>query len=134
MSLPISLLLAAIVATEASPQESIGRKGERSKFQITRAVWTQHMGTIPFVFCTDEPRMAEECARQHLRWIHQNMPAEVRGDPWWVGAVWNCGLHRCQKWGWDKTKASDSCWTYSASFAAMYLKVRREAKEPEARR
>ena len=103
MNLNIPILLAAIAMVENSPQHRIGAHGERSVYQITERVWRQHMGSIPFTWCTTSKSTATVCAQKHIAWIRPRLitgerfkncdPAYPVGDsPYCIGVAWNAGL------------------------------------------
>lgn len=69
-----------------------GRAGEASAWQITPAVWRQHMGNQPFADAWNVLD-ARECAQRHLRWLaaglrrHGYEPTPAR-----LALAWNVGL------------------------------------------
>jgi len=66
MTLDISILLICIALVETgNNQKAIGKAGERSKYQITRAVWREH-STKPFTEATNDPAMATIVAVSHI--------------------------------------------------------------------
>jgi hypothetical protein len=87
-------LLAAIAERE-TPRGWSGRPGpagELSAWQITPAVWRQHMGAQPLRDAWNIPD-ARECARRHLAWLdtalrrHGYTPTPER-----LALAWNLGL------------------------------------------
>lgn len=93
--LDLSLLLHCIAQVETGGDDTkVGRGGERSKYQISEAVWVQHTGSL----FTSRNRirlcrglLAEEVAMRHLRWLVSSLP---RTTPFWLAYAWNQG---CEK-------------------------------------
>lgn len=92
MTLNLTILLAAIALVESGGNDAaIGRHGERSRYQITRTVWRQHMGRLPFVQCTTKPKLARQCAERHLGWLVKNGVVKTSHP---LAYSWNLGLFR----------------------------------------
>ncbi len=118
MNLSAFLLAIAMVESGNNPA-AVGRHGERTEFQISRAVWRQHSPDRPF----GEPgAVAFATARIHTRWLVENMPLDVRYDPWWIAAAWNGGLSRCQKAHWTKSRLPASVRNYADRVVRLYNK------------
>ncbi len=79
-----------------------GPCGELSDYQITAAVWRQHMPWLPFTAARD-PALARACALKHLGWLVAEI--ERRGlvvTPQRVATAWHFGLGRAAhstEWG-----------------------------------
>ena len=46
---------------------AVGRDRERSIHAISEPVWRHYMGNIPFIECSLNPKLAEECALKRLK-------------------------------------------------------------------
>lgn len=91
----LSRLLQCIAAVETGGDDSkVGLRGERSKYQITYAVWRQHMPHMPKR--ADWARncrgaVADALADRHARWLMaQNQNTEV--SVYWFAYCWHRGL------------------------------------------
>jgi hypothetical protein len=88
MTIQLAILLAALASVESGgekhPDAALGRAGERSRYQITRAVWQQHeaearreLAKLPNPpawtgdFATDaaDPVKSAAVGEQHLIWL-----------------------------------------------------------------
>ena len=86
-------MLAVIRQVETGDDSSVrGAAGERGAYQITPAVWHQHMGAQPFSDAAI-PAYADACALKHLRWLADGMRrAGVSPTPARLALAWNYGL------------------------------------------
>ena len=69
-----------------------GPAGELGHWQLTAAVWRQHMPGIPFAKAR-QPRYARACALKHVRWLAEQI--ERHGyppTPACVATAWTIGL------------------------------------------
>ena len=70
-----------------SPQGKMGKAGERTTFQFTRAVWKQH-STLPFVQSQQNPVEARRVAIAHCQWLSRNVYSPT---PYRIALAWNAG-------------------------------------------
>ena len=125
-TLSLVFMLAALVLGEHTPQSVVGDHGERSVYQITEGVWRQHMGDLPFEYCTTRPATARECARRHVHWIQRQLARASLDaqDPRLIALVWNAGWTRFHE---DRIPRS------SAEFAEYVTNLYRELERERTR-
>lgn len=86
--------LACVAQVETGGKDMKGKNGECSRWQITRAVWSQH-SKKPFASSHAE---AERIAYAHLAWIRASLKRAGFPDWTFLAAVaWNGGLSRALK-------------------------------------
>lgn len=92
-SIRFAELLDAIAEVESGCEDAaIGSAGERSRYQLTEAVWRAH-STRPFRVATDDTTHARAVALVHLQWLSRQL--EKRGlvpTPYCLAIAWNGGL------------------------------------------
>jgi hypothetical protein len=91
-------LLSAIAHVETGTTNTaracrkVGRAGERSAWQISRAVWNTY-SSAPFTDASSSPRLASAVAAAHLRWLRLNLEKEgISATPFALALAWNAGL------------------------------------------
>jgi len=87
-------LLAAIAERETGGAWNghAGRAGEVSAWQITPAVWRQHMGVQPLRDAWNVQDV-RECARRHLAWLDAGLRRHgYEPTPERLALAWNVGL------------------------------------------
>lgn len=89
-------MLRAIEQAENTPYYKVGRDGERSSYQITRAVWEKYSG-FPFADASSNRLVARAEARRvarcHLDWLRVQLAQwEMPDRPYWVALAWNGGI------------------------------------------
>lgn len=124
----LAVFLSALALVESNGNDSaIGQHGERSKYQITRTVWRQHMAPLSFTKCCWGAR-AQLCASRHLRWLVKNGVSEY---PWDLAYAWNAGRTRYVNLRNDpKSKVSTASSRYAFRVERTYndLLAKRKAK------
>lgn len=87
-------LLWAIGQVENGSDSKPSVRGERSKYQITAAVWRQHEPRMPFTEC--KGGKAWLVALNHLHWLDRHIPRvtllERYERSWCLAYAWNAGL------------------------------------------
>lgn len=99
-SVGLSRLLRCIAEVETGNDDfKIGLNGERSRYQITPAVWNQRNGFLtPSKLSVEHFEMycrgseATTWASIHLRWLDAHLPPCTR--PFWLAFAWHAGLER----------------------------------------
>jgi hypothetical protein len=92
----IGRLVDAIAMVENAKTTHIGKAGERSRYQITYAVWRMysewdfHLASSQSPECLYESR---EVAFQHTRWLSLTLD---RPTVYRIAAAWNGGFHAVQ--------------------------------------
>ncbi len=97
----VERLISAIKAVENSPRHSVGEAGERSEYQITQDVWSQH-SHFPHDWASGDDHVCTEetqrVMRKHIDWIESQLAK--RGDtitPYAIGAIWHAGWGRWER-------------------------------------
>lgn len=89
-------LVDCIAAVENAKTTHIGKAGERSRYQITEAIWRQysdkdfHLASSQDPICLYEAR---EVAFQHVRWLSLTLD---RPTVYRIALAWNAGFHAAQ--------------------------------------
>lgn len=81
-SVDLLLLLRCIAEVETGNDDTkVGPKGERSRYQITEAVYRQHFGFPVYSACSEFSHrtfcvgdVAHDCALRHVRWLDSTIP------------------------------------------------------------
>jgi hypothetical protein len=92
----IGRLVDCIAEVENARTTHVGKAGERSRYQITYAIWRQysdwdfHLASSTDPICLYEAR---EVAYQHVRWLSLTLD---RPTPYRIALAWNAGFHAAQ--------------------------------------
>jgi len=96
----------SIAAVENAKTTHIGKAGERSRYQITRAVWTSQTSTSFLAHASSELQadldLQRSVAYGHLLWLYGNLehPTVYR-----LAAAWNGGFHAAQTGNFSRATA-----------------------------
>lgn len=106
----LSRLLHCISLVETGNRDdAVGPGGERSRYQISRAVWKQHMhdflvwepdGKGNEILCPInferhcKNANAWDCAERHILWLDSSLPGT---GPFWLAFAWRAGLERTRQ-------------------------------------
>jgi hypothetical protein len=83
-------LLDAIAQAENWDGITPGKAGEWGPWQMTPAVWRQHMGALPFR--TASKADLRQAAAKHLRWLCQTLNSRyLPVNPFYLAVAWNAG-------------------------------------------
>lgn len=106
-------LLAAIAQVETGtidttrPCLRIGKRGERSAWQITSATWKRYE-TAPFAAASPNAATAELVARLHLRWLEQELRRQgLFPTVYFLALGWNGGPGAWRREGNASVKRND---------------------------
>jgi hypothetical protein len=89
-------LVECIAQVEDAHTTFVGKSGERSRFQITKAVWEQHSQMPFYVASLTTPYALEEQYRVALAHVNYLYCAMENPSPWRIAAAWNGGLKGLQ--------------------------------------
>lgn len=90
-SLDLSRLLACIAEVETGNNDDlVGPNEERSKYQITRSVWYQHMSKTDHYFYHCRGILARTCAIRHILWLLDNLSGYK--SVFCIALAWKSGL------------------------------------------
>lgn len=84
-----ALLLAIAMVESNNDPNAVGRHGERSQYQITRAVFAKHAPKVNF--SKAQPWMFKSVALKHVFAIRKSLPVENSASPFWIAVQWNGG-------------------------------------------
>ena len=88
----VSRLIAAIAAVETgNDDQAIGAAGERTRYQISRAVWEKY-SDVPFVRAHQYPGDARKVARAYVAEIQKRTGR--RTSVYHIALAWNAGPNR----------------------------------------
>jgi len=115
-----SVLLAAIAQVETGwtdltkPCPKVGRAGERSAWQFTRATWRRHV-SADFEMASKTIELAKHVAYNHLNYLQEQAKTRgIDGTPWAIAYAWNAGPG-----GWRRKPTVRSS-TYATCVEALY--------------
>ncbi len=98
-SVNVNQLLGAISAVENTPNDGIGRAGERSIYQMLPTVWEAFSNQPFHVASSDwylDKRERDRVARAHIAWIRERLRfLHYADDPYHISLVWKAGYWRC---------------------------------------
>jgi hypothetical protein len=93
-----------------------GRHGERGPYQVTRAVWRQHIPDEPFILARQED-WGRACALKHIAWLRQQLRrAGLDDNAHTVALAYNAGLTAVLK-----GKAPMDSYDYALRVENLYL-------------
>lgn len=141
MSIQLALFLAAVAEVEsgtaAHPRGddlAIGKAGEVSRYQMSRALWAKYSSQIgqPRADWKD-PTMAARIAEAHSLRILAAMPADLKGSEqrtvFWAAVAWNRGLSVCVRDGWAQGPTpSKAVFDYAWRVVNVYLELKKGVK------
>jgi hypothetical protein len=119
-------LLAAIAERETPGgwNGRAGPAGELSAWQITPAVWRQHMGSQPLRDAWNV-QDARECAQRHLRWLAAGLRRHgYEPTPERLALAWNLGLSGALRRGLRPN-------TYATHVGNLYRNTADQQRSPE---
>lgn len=126
-----SVFLAAIAQVETGwtdlkkPCPKVGRAGERSAWQFTRATWRRHESADFTRYASTQVDLPRRVAYQHLEYLHQQAKARgVEATPWRIAYAWNAGPG-----GWSRKQTVKSS-TYATCVEALYHDLLRTKENP----
>jgi hypothetical protein len=95
---PVDLgrLVDAIAMVENAKTTHIGKAGERSRYQITYAIWKMYSDWDFHLASSMDPLAlyeARQVAYQHVRWLSLTLD---KPTPYRIAAAWNGGFHAVQ--------------------------------------
>lgn len=105
-------ILAALAMIESGNNpRAIGRKGERSAYQIMPSVWKQH-SKVPFVIATKQPEIALDVVESHAIWLANTFKQEqpmgshrtINNIDFYI--MWNRGFTYYKRCEFDPAKIS----------------------------
>ncbi len=106
-------LLAAISQVESGDRDdAVGRRGERSRYQLSERVWL-HFSSLPFSR-GDDPGFSRDVALAYLGWIEAQLRLHRRpATPYEMALAWNAGVAGSRR---PSSRARD----YAERVAALY--------------
>ena len=97
------------------PCAKIGRRGERSAWQISPEVWREYC-EAPFTRASSDGRLAAMVAAAHLEWLRLSLEQKGRpATPYNLALAWNAGLGAVLT-----GKAPPGAHDYAARAVALY--------------
>jgi hypothetical protein len=97
------------------PCAKIGRRGERSAWQISPEVWREYC-EAPFTRASSDGRLAAMVAAAHLEWLRLSLEGKGRpATPYNLALAWNAGLGAVLT-----GKAPPGAHDYAARAVALY--------------
>lgn len=122
-----SVFLAAIAQVETGwtdltkPCPKVGRAGERSAWQFTRATWRLHTTKDFAVYATLGAEYPRLVAAMHLDYLQEKAKARgIDATPWAIAYAWNAGPG-----GWRRKPTVRSS-TYATCVEALYHDLLRQ--------
>ena len=89
-----AVFLHALAEVESgNDPKKIGRRGERTRWQISEAVWQDYMFGRSFAKYCAVDRLAADCANRHLAWLVRELThRNIAITPEHLATCWRWGL------------------------------------------
>ena len=102
------------------PCAKIGRRGERSAWQISPEVWREYC-QAPFTLASSDAMLASVVATAHLQWLRRGLERDDKpATPYNLALAWNAGLGAVLT-----GKAPPGAHDYAARAEALYESLTR---------
>ena len=102
------------------PCAKIGRRGERSAWQISPQVWAVYC-SAPFALASSDAQLASVVATAHLQWLRKGLERDDKpATPYNLALAWNAGLGAVLT-----GKAPPGAHDYAARAEALYESLTR---------
>lgn len=120
-----TFLLALSLVESGGDDLAIGKHGERSRFQITEAVWKQHTN-VSFVKYAKNPGIARNVATRHVERLTPLIEKRrVEVDPVSLALAWRYGIK-----GMNRAKNTRPGQDYAIRVHNIYWSIMGNRKKP----